>query len=476
MKKKILLWSIILFVVLCFVLFLFNWEVQIDTSKIPSSIEYGEKISKPTAYLKGKYFFTEGFEINIVDENQNDFSKTGMYVNFYEARFLFYSTKAQKDISVVDTKPPKITLNYKKNHHTVPGEEYVEEGYSAYDDYDGDLTDKVEKFANDGVITYFVVDSSGNWTSVDREVYYDDIIAPQIALLGDSEITLFEGETYNEQGATAKDNCDGDLTNKIVISGVVDTSRPGTYILEYKVIDTFGNDSEVSRTIHVLPTPDEPEQNPPDPLAPKDKVIYLTFDDGPSQHTIRLLNILDKYNVKATFFVVHYDDSKNEILKEIVRRGHSIGIHSVTHDYKSIYADVAAFLNDLYTMQSIIKRETGVETFLMRFPGGSSNTISKKYCQGIMTILTKKVEELGFQYFDWNVSSGDAGGATTKEEVFNNVVSGVKNYKHSIVLQHDIKSFSVDAAEIIIQWGLENGYTFLPLDTTSPTAHHKVNN
>lgn len=93
-----------------------------------------------------------------------------------------------------------------------------------------------------------------------------------------------------------------------------------------------------------------------------------------------------------------------------------------------------------------------------------------------MTILTQKVQELGFQYFDWNVSSGDAGGATTKEEVFNNVVSGVQNYKHSIVLQHDIKSFSVDAVEMIIEWGLENEYTFLPLDTASPTTHHKVFN
>lgn len=476
MKKKMLLWLIVLFVALCFGVFLFNWEVQIDTNKIPAKIEYGTKISKPTAYLKGKYFFKDGFEIEVVDKNENNFSETGTYVNFYEARFLFYSARVQKDISVIDTKPPKITLNYKKNHHTIPGESYVEEGYSAYDDYDGDLTDKVEKFVNNGVITYFVVDSSGNWASVDRDIYYDDVVAPEISLFGESEITLFMGTTYNEQGATAQDNCDGDLTSKIVISGVVDTAHIGTYILEYKVVDTFGNESKVSRTIHVLPTPDEPEQNPPDPLAPKDKVIYLTFDDGPSQHTLRLLDTLDKYNVKATFFVVHHGESKNEILREIVRRGHSIGIHSVTHDYKTIYESENAFLNDLYTMQSIIKQETGVETFLMRFPGGSSNSVSKKYCKGIMTILTQKVQELGFQYFDWNVSSGDAGGATTKEEVFNNVVSGVQNYKHSIVLQHDIKSFSVDAVEMIIEWGLENEYTFLPLDTASPTTHHKVFN
>ena len=112
---------------------------------------------------------------------------------------------------------------------------------------------------------------------------------------------------------------------------------------------------------------------------------------------------------------------------------------------------------------------------LMRFPGGSSNTISS-FNPGIMTRLTKAVEEKGFRYFDWNVDSNDAGGARTASKVYSNVVSGIGDKKAAVVLMHDIKSYTIDAIEKIIVWGLDNGYTFLPLTADSPTCHHGVNN
>jgi hypothetical protein len=111
---------------------------------------------------------------------------------------------------------------------------------------------------------------------------------------------------------------------------------------------------------------------------------------------------------------------------------------------------------------------------LTRFPGGSSNTISANYNKGIMTRLTKKLPELGYQYFDWNVDSNDAGGAKDADEVFKNVTEGVAKRQNSVVLQHDTKSFSIDAVERIIAWGLCNGYTFAPLNHDSPTSHHGV--
>jgi hypothetical protein len=112
----------------------------------------------------------------------------------------------------------------------------------------------------------------------------------------------------------------------------------------------------------------------------------------------------------------------------------------------------------------------------MRFPGGSSNTVSKKHNKGIMTRLTQKVVELGFQYFDWNVDSDDAGGTNTSYGVYWNILEGVQKRATSIVLQHDIKSYSVDAVETILKWGLSNGYAFLPLTTNSPSFHHTINN
>jgi peptidoglycan/xylan/chitin deacetylase (PgdA/CDA1 family) len=93
-----------------------------------------------------------------------------------------------------------------------------------------------------------------------------------------------------------------------------------------------------------------------------------------------------------------------------------------------------------------------------------------------MSRITKRVEELGFKYYDWNVSSGDAGGATSKEKVYKNVISEVPKYQSSIVLQHDTHSYSVDAVEDIIKWGLENGYTFKAIDNNTPVVHHGVNN
>lgn len=206
---------------------------------------------------------------------------------------------------------------------------------------------------------------------------------------------------------------------------------------------------------------------------PKDHVIYLTFDDGPGRDTRRLLDILDKYNVKATFFVVN--TSYSNVIAEEYKRGHSIGIHCNTHNYYSLYESDEAYFADFNAMYDEIVNQTGEGTCLLRFPGGSSNTVSC-FNPGIMTRLTEEVENRGFTYFDWNVSSGDAGQTIETQQVVENVINGVQKHKVSVVLQHDKKSFSVDAVEQIIIWGLENGYTFLPLTKDSPTCHHKIAN
>ena len=209
---------------------------------------------------------------------------------------------------------------------------------------------------------------------------------------------------------------------------------------------------------------------------PGDKVVYLTFDDGPGPYTEKLLDILDRYNVKVTFFVTNgKPDYQNLIAKE-AQRGHTVAIHSASHDYAKIYQSVDTYFADFDEMNSIITAQTGKAADLVRFPGGSSNTISKKYCYGIMSQLVCAVEERGFRYCDWNVSSGDAGGTTSTSQVVANVIEGIKSNNVSVVLQHDIKNFSVDAVEQIIQWGLSEGYTFLPMTSTTPMSHHGVNN
>lgn len=210
-----------------------------------------------------------------------------------------------------------------------------------------------------------------------------------------------------------------------------------------------------------------------DEVVSTGKVIYLTFDDGPERYTRRLLKTLGRYNVKAAFFVTGRGDST--IITDIANAGHAIGNHTFSHKYTSIYASEEAFFGELHRMEDIIKDKTGICTRLMRFPGGSSNTCSRFNPQ-IMTRLTAQVEQEGYQYFDWNVDSGDAGRATTPGKVYKNVIAGIKATNTAVVLQHDNRAHSIITVERILVWGLKNGYTFLKLDESAPTMHHQVNN
>lgn len=376
-------------------------------------------------------------------------------------------------VKVVDPDVPKIELLTDPEYYTLPGSVYQEEGFRATDDYDGDITDRVERTATEEKVTYSVSDSSGNRTEVVRNIVYSDPVPPEITLLGEQEITQERRYPFEDPGATASDNLDGDLTDRIVVEGEVDTTTIGDYQLHYSVTDSFGNIGLANRVIHIIertkPIGEEEEA--------KGKVIYLTFDDGPGAYTQKLLDVLDKYNVKATFFVCN--NGLDYLIAEEAKRGHTVAVHGWTHDYKKLYTSVDGFYENFYLMQDKIYELTGVRTNLLRFPGGSSNAVSRQYCKGIMTVLTKDVTERGLYYFDWNVLAGDSEAQPiSTEQVYRNVVNGITYLKGkpAVVLQHDIKGFSVNAVEDIIKWGLANGYTFLPLDETSYGAHQRLNN
>ena len=390
----------------------------------------------------------------------------GKYSVSYSAGFLGLTASAERSLRVVDTVAPILTL-INSGKTILPGRPYEEEGYIAVDNFDGNLTDKVKRTVGLDTVTYTVMDSSGNPTSAERKIPYFDPLPPDVILEGEEEITIPCGTVYVDPGYTATDNADGDMTEDVAVVGEVLWYQPGTYEVVYTAADTFGNVTQKVRTVTVEAQP-RPEVN-----WPKGKVIYLTFDDGPGPHTGWLLDILRKYGVKATFFVT--DSGYDAMMARIVREGHSIGIHTMTHDYESIYASEEAFFNDLVGMQDIICRNTGVKTTLMRFPGGGSNVVSR-FNEGIMTRLSQAVQDAGFQYFDWNVDSNDAGGALRAKTVAANVIGGADTHRVSVVLQHDIHAYSVEAVEDIIVWGLNNGYKFLPLKSDSPTMQHAVLN
>ena len=164
------------------------------------------------------------------------------------------------------------------------------------------------------------------------------------------------------------------------------------------------------------------------------------------------------------------------LIGEAHRRGHTIAIHTYSHDYKTIYSSESAYFNDLNKMKDVIVAQTGVTPKIVRFPGGTNNTISKKYCSGIMTALSSSLISKGYTYSDWNVDSNDAGGATSASQVASNVIAGIKTKSVSNVLMHDIKGYTVDAIDQIVSWGLENGYTFKAMTPSSPMFQFRPNN
>ena len=186
-------------------------------------------------------------------------------------------------------------------------------------------------------MTYKVSDSSGNETTVTRTIVYDDPIPPVLALKGDSEITIQAGSDYTDPGYTAEDNVDGDLTDKVSVDGSVNTYSADTYTLTYKVQDNYGNEATATRTVTVEPVRQADTGNP------SGKIVYLTFDDGPGEYTSKLFgHFCPNTMSKPTFFTV--GSGHPDLLKAEADAGHSIGIHSATHDYSKIYASEDAFL------------------------------------------------------------------------------------------------------------------------------------
>ena len=285
-----------------------------------------------------------------------------------------------------------------------------------------------------------------------------DETPPTITLKGEKEMSVAIGMKFDDPGVVAYDAHSETTVNT---EGEVDVNKVGQYTITYIATDEHDNSASATRIVNVV-----------EPTG----VIYLTFDDGPGAYTANLLDILSENNVKATFFVTGNGD--DSLIKREFDEGHAIALHTYSHNYSYIYSSADNFFADLYRVQERVKAITGYTSMLMRFPGGSSNTVSTRYDGGshIMSYLTREVENRGFTYYDWNISSGDAAGVNSADGIYERVVNNLKPGGSSVVLQHDINSFSVDAVSRIIAYGKEHGYIFSKLDSSSFTAHHGVNN
>ncbi len=366
-------------------------------------------------------------------------------------------------IEYKDLEEPVITL-VDNNTFTCPNKDYVEEGYSAIDNVDGDITDKVIVTKENDKVIYSVEDSSGNKKVVIREIKYKDTTPPNISLSGGENTYVYINQNYNELGYNVSDNCDENVF--VTTDSNIDTSKTGNYEITYNAIDSSGNKKSVKRKVTVY---DDTSQIPKN-----GRIVYITFDDGPGPYTKQILDILDRYNIKVTFFVTHQFSNYEYLIKEEYEKGHAIAVHTYTHRYENVYSSVDSYINDFNMMNDVIFNQTGIRTKLFRFPGGSSNKI-KSAAKGVVTEIANKMTELGYTYFDWNVDSNDVS-SKSSTTIYNNVVKGINANKNSVVLMHDINKLNIESIEMIINYGLNNGFTFLPLTESSPTAHHHINN
>lgn len=385
--------------------------------------------------------------------------KLGDYEVTYKVGKGFLKRKIVRLIHVVDIEKPKLSIN-DKDMYVCPDSDVVAEKVEANDNYDGNLSSKVRVKIGKNKITYSVEDSSGNKTIVSKKIVFKDKEAPTITLEGDESITIYVGEEYKELGYSVIDNCDKDIKDKVKVSGSVDSSREGNYEITYTATDKAGNEGKVVRHVNVVDNKG---------------IIYLTFDDGPNDGTTNvILDILKEEGVKATFFVTC--KGPDYLIKREYDEGHTVALHTATHNYAIVYASDEAYFNDLQTVHDRVLNITGYDSRIIRFPGGASNTISRRYSDGIMSRITKEVLNRGYKYYDWNISSGDAGNTTDPNVVYSNVVNSLRDDRANMVLMHDIKTYTRDALRNIIKYGKDHGYRFEKITMDTEMITQKVNN
>lgn len=471
MKKKYVISIIIVLLLLIGLAIIFFWPPKFELNKSPKiELAYGEKYQEPGFKVTK---FGKDYTKKVKVKNKINKNKLGTYDIIYEIKINGITYKKTRKVKLVDKEKPVITLTGNENVTVCPNAEYQEEGYKAIDNYDGDITDKVKITKEENQITYSVKDTSGNITKITRTITKEDKTLPEITLKGNSTETIYLGNTWKEPGYTASDNCDNDITNSVVTSGTVNSNKLGTYKITYTVKDLSGNQTIATRTVKVISKP----SNQGSQITPSNQkgIIYLTFDDGPNEGTTNvILDILKEEGVPATFFVTN--KGPDYLIKREYDEGHTVGLHTASHNYATVYKSADSYYNDLKQVQDRVKRITGYESKIIRFPGGSSNTVSKKYSSGIMTFLTKDVVNKGYRYYDWNISSGDAGETTSASGVYNNVIRSLSKNKANMILMHDIKPYTRDALRNIIKYGKNNGYTFAKITMSTPMITHHVNN
>ncbi len=198
------------------------------------------------------------------------------------------------------------------------------------------------------------------------------------------------------------------------------------------------------------------------------KIAYLTFDDGPYYSTYQFLDILDRYDVKATFFTTSINgekcyDKKSEncllLYQEYIKRGHTIANHTFTHGiYRGLYRSTDSFIAAVKRQEEVVQEYTPVDytTNIVRFPGGSRT--SGKLKDEIIAELRK----MNYGWVDWTAQDGDGGNLTSKEQAWSNFTSSI-NENIEVILFHDYNAITLSILPDAIEYLQNHGYLLFPL-------------
>ena len=461
-KKNLIFLTV--FIIIFLIIYLVTPKINLIGDKI-ITINYDQEY---TEYVCNAKMFGRNINKDIMITSNIINNKIGNYYVDYTYKYLFFNINKRRLVNIIDNKEPSIVLN-SDFIKLCPLDDINTIEYSAIDEYEGNLSDKVILKEKDNKLILSVYDKSNNYSKIEIGINRNDFEKPNINLQGESTIILNKGTIYYEPGYQAIDNCDGDITDKVIITGNVDSNTVGEYLITYSVTDNSNNTSEVIRKVIVRNT------YLYNSGIVNNGTIYLTFDDGPNEDiTSYILDILKKENVKATFFVTN--NGPDYLIKRMYDEGHTVALHTASHSYPYIYSSIDNYFNDLQIVSDRVKRITGIDSKIIRFPGGSSNTASRNYKLGIMSQLTSLVLDKGYRYYDWNIDSQDAGSAQTSGQVYNNVVNNLSINKSNMILMHDIKYTTKYAVEDIIIFGKNNGYKFDKITMDTYMIRHGVNN
>ncbi|SEQ28975.1 Peptidoglycan/xylan/chitin deacetylase, PgdA/CDA1 family [Lachnospiraceae bacterium NE2001] len=299
-----------------------------------------------------------------------------------------------------------------------------------------------------------------------KNVAETPVIEPQV-----KDVAASDSDTADIQLSTETTELEKDTTSINPLTKA-ETPTDAAKVADSEDIDEVTKSDEETKSDNAK---DAEEATETDAVPLNGKKVYLTFDDGPSDYTDELLDILAEYNVKATFFVVRQFD-KPDKLRRIAEEGHTIGLHSASHVYSKIYADMDSFENDVQGVHSWVEHLTGIDTRLYRFPGGSSNTVSSGVS---ISDCVDYLHSHGYEFYDWNAESKDAENLyLTPDQLNANVMYSVRNNEgDSIVLMHDLDDHynTVEALPALIETLQAEGYELCTLDQEgAPKCQHYI--